>query len=193
MIAPENAPEKRTQDAISRFVELVRQGTAAWLEAGRIVAAELDRNPLFAEQVCQAHPEISEDTVFAFQAIGQKKLHPALLVNNKPGPRMLRMFNYELQEKHITEPVDVLINNNGSWEPLKVSIYNLTRKQADQVFNGDGIRSLAAQRAWIETKKTVESVPIVETPWRIENHQLFVVKPCKFTRKEISQILSQMI
>ncbi len=184
-----------TNAAIERFIQLVQQGYESWIEAGRIVCEQTDNDPSFPEKVTKKHPEISEDVIYAFEQIGRRKLHPKLLMSNKPGPRRLRSMPYELQERFIEEPVNVLVENNGKWEELRVSVFNLTPLQARQVFNGNTIRPAAAQRAFIESEKLSNATEanLAEVPYRITNGALVVLQPCKLDRKQLSQILANMM
>ena len=179
--------------AVSEFYKLVMQGVEAWLKAGEIVAKEMDKDPAFVDNVIRKHPELSEDFILAFDRIGRKALHPKLLMDDRAGIVALRSMNYETQEKFLSEPVPTLVKTEDGWQTLNIETRNLTPVQARQVFDTKQrtVRTPAAQRAWIESKRTMESVSSDE-PYRIVGATLVVMTPTKFSRKQLAQFLANM-
>src|SRR5512133_1827607 len=99
----------KAQTKAEQFIDLVMKGVECWMQAGELVAAAIDENANFVDEVCDKCPDISPEMVYRVEAIGRKKLHPRLLLNDTPGTRRLRNLPYSLQEKHATEPVRVLL------------------------------------------------------------------------------------
>lgn len=181
------------QDAIQEFQALVSQGIEAWLKAGQIVAAQIDEDPAWLDK-CSTRTRLSSETILAFDQIGRRKLHPRLMVSDAPGVVALRRLPYSVQEKHIAEPVELLVSSDGKWETLLVDVHNLTRLQAKQVFDKDKVRSSAAQRAWIEgetLKRTVPEVPD-QCPYRIVKRTLVIQEPCQLTARDLARLLADM-
>lgn len=176
---------------IDEFINLLKRGYEAWIEAGKIVANALEEDPDFADKVHEYHPEISVDTVYAFDRIGRRELHPKLVMSDTPGSRKLRRMPYHIQEKYCDMPVPLLIKSDGKWDTLKVSVFNLTTDQAAQVFDSDGVRGEGAQRAWLEDKSASTSVQ-VDDPYRVVGRKLIVLQKCQFSAKQLATILSQM-
>jgi hypothetical protein len=184
---------KLTKSDAKYFVDLVFKGIECWIEAGQFVATKIDENPNFVDEVCREFPQLSPEYVIRFEQVGRKKLHPQLILSSAPGARRLISLPYSLQEKHITEPVDVVIKTDAGWETLKIDIRNLTKDQADQVFERDSIRSEAAQRAFIEDRAAKRVAPSTnaDLPYRIVKNKLVVMEPCTFSASELARILSQ--
>ena len=176
---------------IEQFIDLLQRGYDAWIEAGKIVAKSLEDDPDFAEKVNAAHPEVSIDTVYAFDRVGRRELYPKLLMSDTPGAKRLRRLPYAAQEKFANNPVSVLIRADKGWDTLKTSVFNLTSDQAAQVFDGDCIRTEAAQRAYLEAKSTKAMVQIDE-PYRISGRKLIVLQSCQFTAGQLARILADM-
>lgn len=183
-----NSPQKTN---IERFVVLFQRGYDAWIEAGKVVAAALEDDPDFADKVHAEHPEISVDTVYAFDRLGRKELHPKLLISDSPGAKKLRRLPYSLQEKCIDNPVPLLIKTEKGWEILNASVFNLNSEQANQVFDADGIRPEAAQRTWLESKSSKAIVQIDEA-YRVSGRKLIVMQPCQFTAGQLARLLADM-
>lgn len=180
------------QQEVDRFVQLVHSGLESWIEAGKIVASAVDKDPDWVANVNKAHPEISEDTIWAFDRIGRNQLHPKLLMSNCPGAKRLRRLPYASQQKYADEPVELLVRNGGNWDTLNVSIYNLTPDQSKQVFGTDGVRTVPAQRAYIESENAATPPIQFDEPFRVSGRTLVVVEPCKLTAKQLANILAQM-
>ena len=180
-----------TKSAIKQFVSLFQEGYEAWVKAGKLVAGQLEQDPDFAEKVHAECPEISVDTVYAFDRLGRKELHPKLLVSDSPGAKKLRRLPYSVQEKLTDSPVSVLIKTERGWDTLNVSVFNLTAEQASQVFDSDCVRNEAQQRAFIESKCSKALIQVDE-PYRVSGRKLLVMQPCQLTAKQLARILSEM-
>lgn len=178
-------------NSVETFCELFRKGYEAWVEAGKVVAAALESDPDFADKVHASHPEISLDTVYAFDRLGRRELHPKLLISDSPGAKKLRRLPYSVQEKYAEAPVAMLIKNENGWDTLNVSVFNLSPEQASQVFDGEGIRNEAAQRAWLESKSTKSFIQVDE-PYRVSGRKLIVIQPCQFTAGQLARLLADM-
>lgn len=182
----------KTNQDIQKFAELVSAGIESFVEAGKIVSRNLDADPEFADKIHAAHPSISVDMVYSFDRIGRGELHPKMLVSNQPGIKKLRRLPFRYQEKYADEPVPLLIKNGNSWETLQVSVYNLTPEQARQVFDADGVRTEAAQRAWIEAAKAKAAPISIDEAFRVVGRTLVVMEPCKLTARQLAGLLAQM-
>ena len=180
------------KDEIAEFTTLIAAGVEAWLRAGEIVVRSLDADPEWIDKVCLRCPEITPETVLAFDRVGRKKLHPRLLLSNKPGAARLRSLPIELQEKYLVAPIPVLIKNGAKVEDLAVSVWNLTVEQCRQAFDGDSLRSLGAQRAWLESRQP-SGLPLeVSEPYRIRGHMLEVMEPCRISVKKLLALAGEM-
>ena len=176
---------------VDAFVALVMKGVEAWIEAGKILVKNIDEDPDFGDKICDKCPDISAEMVCRFEQIGRQELHPRLLLSDAPGIRRLRKLPYDLQEKYVTHPVNMLATDGST---INADVRNLTPDQAAQVFKHDGIRSLAEQRLWIEDTKAKQIAPPTKAnlPYRIVGQKLVVVQPCQFNRKELANLLAEI-
>lgn len=184
-------PKSLTKSDAELFIDLVMRGTECWLQAGEIVARNMDANPHFIDEVCDKCPDLSPETVVRFAQIGRKQLLPKLLISDAPGVRRLRKLPYALQQKYSSDPIPVVI---ASGDVLTVDVRNLTPDQAAQVFADDRIRSEAEQRAWMEDKKAKTAVhrQSVDSPYRIVGKKLVIVQPCQLTSRDLARVLADM-
>lgn len=180
--------------SIQRIVELIHQGVESWIEAGKIVAKEIDSDPDFIDKICAEVPGISHEIVLRLDQIGRNRLYPHLLLNDSPGVRKLYRLPRDLQEKFWSEPVELLISDGDKTETLKVDVRNLSPAQARQVFNGATVRSVAAQRAWLEDEKARNFTAAVEVDdsYRVVGRRVVFRKNVSLTAKELARILAEI-
>lgn len=173
---------------ILKFSDLVQQGINAWTEAGKILVSILDDNPEARADILDLCPDITEEILARFEAIGRNQLHPKTLLNNSPGMRRLRQLPFSEQTKYVSDAVPVLIRTSAGIDTLNVSVKNLTSLQAQQVFSSNGVRPLDAQRAWIESRSSRMSTK--GAPYRIKGNKVVFNMGCELSSKEIAQLLS---
>ena len=183
-----------TTSEVKEFVQLIARGVECWARAGEIAAKAIAANPDWIDEVCAAEPMLTPQFVRKFERIGLRQLHPKAMIGEAPGVRKLRKLPYALQVKYLSEPVPVLIHGREGWETLGVDVWNLAESQAAQVFDRDGIRTEAAQRAWLAARDAERPAPIVaEAPYRVlPRGKVFFTGPCTMDRKELARILSQL-
>jgi hypothetical protein len=183
-----------TKSKARQFAELMQAGIDKWVEAGKYAAACIDEDANFVDEVCDEFPQITPEMVLTFARVGRSEVHPYLLLSDAPGIRRLRRLPYAVQEKYAKEPVRLLVSHDGKWETLNVDVRNLTPDQASQVFGNDGVRSDAAQRAFIEDKAAKRIAPAVKAnlPYRVTSRTLVVMEPVSLDRKELLRILNEM-
>jgi hypothetical protein len=184
-----------TTNRAQEFVAAVQLGWESWMEAGRIVVEEIDKNPNFAKEVVVASKgQFTVETVRQFERIGRNELLPQLLLDyEKPGIKRLVRCPIAVQEKYANSPVEVLVYNEGKWDTLLVQTRNLTPVQTAQVFDVNEVRPVEAQRAWVESKKSkaVMKQPVVDGDpgYVIKNGTIIFTKPCSFSTDELLRII----
>lgn len=163
------------------------------MEAGKIVCDILDDDPGAIDKIVKGCPSMTPEMVVRFEQIGRKQLHPSLLIFEGHGPDRLARLPFAVQEKYSKEPVPLLVKTDSGWDTLNVDIRNLTKAQSEQVFSREGVRSEAAQRAWIEDKAAKKHAPPARAnlPWRISGHSVVFMEPCTLTRRELAKILAE--
>lgn len=181
---------------VSEIQRLIQDGIEAWFKAGVMIAELLDASKdveadrdLLSEKL-----KVGVEIVDRFYAIGKRYIHPPLLIMDGPGAQALLKCPFEVQYRHTTEPVEVLIQVDGKWETLKIAVRNLTSEQARQVFSSGNIRSIGAQRAYIESLKMSKFNPHakMDEPYRIIRKKLVIRNGPSFTASDLARILVEM-
>jgi hypothetical protein len=145
-----------TVSAVEEFKQAMSQGLSKIYEACKIYVSEIQKGNKVQFQ--KSLPEIPEQAWIKFELIGRGQLHQRLLYGGGAAQSAVSVLPMSQQEDVINNGVELLLTNG---ETLNVSVENLTRLQIKQVFNSGNIRSIAAQRAWLESEKTHKSHPAI--------------------------------
>lgn len=183
-----------TNNRISQFAQLLKDGIEAWVKAGEILVQFIDEDGGEVREIMETHPWITCDVLNKFERIGRKQLMPGLLIADTPGERRMIGLPYSQQEKYSIEPVELLVMVNGKPGTLNVPVKNLTAAQAAQVFSGQGVRTTAQQRAYMLDKETKTTFPKLETfaAYKITKGFVHFTERCTLNAKELSEILSRI-
>ncbi len=180
------------QDAAAAFGEAFRSAEDAFVAAGRIYAEAIRQFGQGArEAFASAAPKISASTWRRLEAIGNGALDSRLLTAGSAGAAALRRLPVQAQGPALDHGVEVLI---GSGDTLRIQIDNLTQQQVRQVFSGDHIRDIPAQRAWLETNAPHLSSPSIAagSPWIVKAGKVSVSRPCQLTRLDLVRMLAEI-
>lgn len=179
-----------------RFIDALNRGLSAFVEAGEILVNALAEHPNIKERIMELEPRIDPQALADMERIGRKQLHPMLTVSNKPALRALRRMPYSEQERYSSEPVELLIVDSADkTSTLQVSIHNMTADQSRQAFNGNHVRTLAEQRAYIEgerAKRMVKQAPPVTSDYVISRGRIVTNRPLTLTQEDLVRMLSEI-
>lgn len=181
---------------ITEFVALITQGIECWNKAGEIVVQLLDEHGMTISDIAETSDFLTEDTVTRFEQLGRKQLIPNLLVADYPASRHLMRLPYSEQKRAIETSVDMLVCEGKETSVLKVSVENLTPAQCRQVFDGDQIRSIGAQRAWLEDKRGAQEIKdLLEQPtsiYQVRGKRIIIRRPCELTSGQLAQMIAEI-
>ena len=186
---------KPIKDLSKRIAELITQGIEAWLEAGKILVGMLDEG--YTLDRIAENAGISKDILTRFEAIGRNNLYPKLLASTSPGARALIGCGFSEQKQFCHEPIEILIVREGVQDTLKVDLDALTNDQCKQVFGRGHVRSLAEQRAYLESKAEEErtrAVTIAEDAagYILKGHRVTFKKGVSMGKEDLIKILARM-
>ena len=195
MITLSHEKISQLNDSTRRFAEALQRGVDAFVEAGRIVAQEVDKDPKFPEKVAeQTNGDIPAVLVRRFEKLGRGQVIPQFLLHwDKPGIKKLRRFTPDLQARYLKEGIEVLVDKG---EHLLINPLHMTKLQAQQVFDCDEIRSVPEQRAWLEGEKMTLSITQTEKAepaYKLAKGQIVFNRPCHFEVSDLMKILVREI
>ena len=181
----------RVNDNASQFRDLMAFGLKNIVSACRIFVSEIDAGN--RDAFIAALPEFPAAAWSRFEAIGRGTMHERLFYM-PPGRAVnhIAALPCSEQKRIIENGVEYLTADNDT---LIVKIENITPDIAAQVFLPDGgIRSLGAQRAWLESRKNRQAAPAAVDAPRVEirGGKLVVNGPVTLGKKELLAYLQQM-
>jgi hypothetical protein len=181
---------------ITEFVALVTQGIECWNKAGEIVVRLLDEHNMTIADIAETSELLTEDIVTRFEQLGRKQLIPCLLVADYPAARHLVRLPYSEQKRAVETSVDLLVCEGKETSVLKVSVENLTPTQCRQVFDGDQVRSIGAQRAWLEDRRATQEIrDVLSSPgalYQVRGRKVVFKRPCELSAGQLAQIISEI-
>lgn len=184
-------------ELVTEFVSLIANGIECWTKAGEIVVRLVDDCDMTIEDIAGQSDYLTEDIVSKFEQLGRKQLVPDLLVLDYPAVRHITKLPYSEQKRVVNGTVEVLVTSTKGLDTLRIAPENLTPQQCRQVFDGNTVRSIPAQRAWLESRKQEERIKLsatesVKLPYAIRGKRIVFTKPCEMSAKELAQILAQI-
>jgi hypothetical protein len=184
----------QTQNQIAeQFISLVIQGTESLIQAGQFIANAIDEHGEdIIELIYQKNKNFSPQFIRGLERVGRKKTLPQLFTSNLPGAKRLALLPLSIQEKHVVDPVPLLILGDKT-DVLQVNVFNLSLDQATQVFARDHVRNEAEQRAWLEDRreKRMTQLPKGEANYKINGNKVNI-NGVEFTAKQLARILADI-
>jgi hypothetical protein len=181
---------------VGEIVSLITRGIECWSKAGEIVVKLIDDHRMTIQEIAGNSEFLTEDIIARFEQLGRKQILPQLLVADYPAAKHVIKLPYSEQSRAVDAGVELLVMGDEGHSTLKVAIGNLTPFQCKQVFAKDAIRSLPAQRAYIESQKTDNEIKNRvlndEAIWKVSGRKVVFFKPCQMTARELAQIIAEI-
>jgi hypothetical protein len=185
-------------ELVTDFVALIANGIECWTKAGEVVVRLVDECDMSIEDIAGQSDYLTEDIVAKFEQLGRKQIVPDLLVLDYPAVRHITKLPYSEQKRLVGGTVELLVTSSkGGLDTLRVAPENLTPQQCRQVFDGNTVRSVPGQRAYIESRKQDERVKLsavesIKLPYQVKGKRVVFTKPCEMSARELAQILAQI-
>jgi len=189
---------KTAQQSIATLTNSLQAGIDAWERAGEEVVRLVDDHGMSLEDICAAaNSDIVTVSVLAqFERIGRKQVMPRLLVAEYPAANSLQKLPMSEQQRLLNGSVELVTMKAGKTDVLSVAVQDLTRQQCRQVFDRNSVRSLGAQRAWLEAQATEQELVNIkatsQTPWVVRSGRVLFREGCELSRHELAVILAQV-
>ena len=179
-------------EKMESFLTLFREGVEAWVKAGAILVELIEENPNIYDEMIEKCPTLNAGILTRFEQIGRKQLHPQLLLGSSAGMAKLKRLPYSLQERYLEEPIPVVVETEYGTDKLLIKARDMTPDQANQVFQGSGLRSESAQKAYLSQKQAeVKRKGPEVTLWTKKKGKIYFNPDIGFTPSDIASILAQ--
>ena len=181
----------------AQLADAIQSGIDAWATAGKILVALLDEDNMTLDEIATQSGSdfVTPEVLAQFERIGRGQVLPSLLAAQYPAAAFIERLPLSLQSRAMDDGVELMVISNGRADTLRVAARHLTKKQCRQVFERNGIRNLAAQRAWIEEQNmNTERTSIVRntSAWSVRGHEVVVTSPCVMTKADLLAMLQQL-
>jgi len=171
----------------AEFLETIGLGVKKLLDAGQALVKLIELDPEARTRLIKDRG-IPRNTIVMLERIGNKMLCPELAFADM----RLRALPMSEQERVLRGKVDVLVIGAAGADTLKVGLLDAPTEIRNQVLNGDHIRTLDEQRAWLAAKNNQKPTTQIETmPWRLHGRAAIIItKPnTVLTRKDMLSAL----
>ncbi len=146
-----------TRMTVNEYVRRIKEAFSTLVESaetvGRIYVEAIDADPRNADKIKEACRDFIPTKAWnTFERIGRGEINPAIaaLPENK-SRRLLTNLPRSLQDRVIKRERFPLLLENG--DTLEVDYFEASPDQAEQLFGDGELRTLSAQRAWMEQKR----------------------------------------
>lgn len=177
--------------------KLIQAGTDAFAQAGKKLVELIDEFPETKEIIMTRNPKFRMEALNRLEAIGRGSILPELAFDEREGVKALRRLPLSDQKKYMAEPLELVVVKDGKNDTLLVAVTDLTASQAKQVFSAEHIRTLGAQRAYLEEQRMKQAqknpsngdnVPA----WQIRKDRVIFNSGATLTAGELATIITQL-
>lgn len=180
---------------IAEFKAALQDTVNGIVRASEIYVVALDDNPRNADVFRDACADYVPAAAWSkFEAVGRKWLHPRMIMGGMADGKkttMIKRLPYSMQERVFNRELFPLLTANG--DTLQVCMLEATPEQVEQLCDGSAIRTLSAQKAWLEARSTATRAEPVETmPYTVTGDRVTFRRGCSLTRAELRRLLTEM-
>lgn len=170
----------------SRFLTALKLGVDSLSEAGKLLVQLIEADPAATMRLREKY-HISSGVLRTLENIGRGNLLPELFNH----PQLGRMPLSE-QKRLVGGDVDMLVfDKKGEPTFIKINLLNAPAEVRKQVVNGNHIRSLGEQRAYLEATANMKHESAEKpqpAPWRVVGRVVRITRPIDLTSRDLLTI-----
>lgn len=182
-------------DSVENIRHLVLQSAENIQRAADMLHRLYLSDKTVVEKLTSGKDGLPEGFINGLLRVGERSLHPKLLINRCPAYRKLSLMSYETQTDVINKgSVEVVIGQDDG-NVIMVDVTKLEGEQLNQVISHAGLRSRDEQLAWMKRKTVASAAPKdVGPPYEIKRDRLRVLRGnFELTKVEILRLLELMV
>jgi hypothetical protein len=185
---------KVAKQYLDEFRKHFQAGIDGIVRASEVYVEAIDDNPRYADTFRDEFGDIVPYGAWGqFEAIGRKWMHPRLIMGgmaDRQKAALVKRLPYSVQERVFSrERFDLLTPDADT---LQVDLMEATTEQVRQLCDGSHIRSLAEQRAWMESQKAEAKEEAEVMPYVVRDGCVSFRRGVKLTKEEVKRILRDM-
>lgn len=145
---------KKLTPEIQSFLAEVQRGVDAWVSAGKILVALIDKDENIFETII-AHSDLKYEHLLTFERIGRGELYPRLLLDESHAAKRVIDLGlpYEKQVEICEKPFAVATVRDGKVVTVQKRLNELTRAEAALALTFTGVRPVKEQVEMVQEKK----------------------------------------
>lgn len=189
-----NLVASHQQDTPERFLDLIDQGFASIRAAAETLLRLYTQDKDVLQKIVEQRPQISLAFLNKMLRVGERSLHPDLLLNGCPAYQRLAQLPYAVQEQALNQKAVDLVIDAESGDVLKVPLVKLTPAQLRQTISKDGLLSRDDQRAWLKRKRVAQAPARADTAaWFVKKDRLIITRACEISKAQILAALAELV
>ncbi len=184
-------------DSPAHFVALLGKIETTLQEAADMLARLVAKDPAALDTVRRLYPAAPLAFLQRLLRVGQRRLHPELMLNSCVAFQRLENMPYEQQERLLARPTVALIDEETG-KVVQRPLVNLTPMEANQAFARLGPRTLGEQREWLKARKiAAQAVPaptvkqMIRADFTIRGGKLVVTQAGEIPLNELLALVAQ--
>lgn len=196
LMITETAPatvQLRSSDTVENLITLIGKAGEHLREAAGMLSRLVANDPQTVAKIREQAPTIPAGLLTNLLRVGERSLHPDLLLNNCLAYRKLRLLPYSTQERVLGAGVVEMVVNVETGDTLRVPITELTGPQASQVLSRDGIRSRDDQRAWLKRQQVSAVQPSDTAAWFVKKDRLIITRACEMSKAQLLAAVGELV
>lgn len=136
------------EDNISTVIGLIREGVACWEKAGSLLHEMRLKTPSIFAEFCKREPLLTIDLLMTLERIGQKLLHPKLILDQSLASKRAMAYSFEEQCRLVDGGVEIVVSvENGNPVVVKRTLSMVNRSEMLRVFGPKNVRTVSEQVA----------------------------------------------
>jgi hypothetical protein len=186
-------PQKKPGDSIAAFLKLLAASSAQLHDAAAMLCRLQSEDENTIAQIIEAQPSCPAAFLAKLLRVGERSLHPDLLLNGCPAYLRLSSLPFSTQENILRAGSVDLVTNAESGDLVRAQLVDLTASQVSQVITPAGVRTRDQQRAYLKRRNVRGTEEIVGPIYKITRQGVTIFRPCEITRADLARILGEMV
>ena len=183
--------EMTTRNYIAEFRKAFAAGIESIVAAATVYVEAIEDDPRLKDKFRDEFADTIPPSAWSgFEAVGKKWMHPKLLMGGGGQfSSKIKRLPYSDQERIFSGARFDMLTADG--DTLKVDLRNITREQGDQMFDGSHVRTLAEQKAYLESRKA-SPVEVEVLPYTINGGRVSFRRGVSLSRAELKRLVQEM-
>jgi len=161
------------------FIEALEAGFNGLQRAGTILVEMQQADPTVRQRLVETYG-IQHSVLTTLEKIGRGVLLPRIAI---AGGRLTRLA-VEDQKRALDGTVPALVLKDGGAETIQVNLLRAPKEIQEQLLNGDHIRTLDEQRAYLAGKSNQTAVQLHRAeaepmPWKVSGKTIDILRPIR--------------